>query len=94
MPGGLEGGIKDALDVFPDRVAVGTDDHAALDAGVFDQLGLFDDVGIPAGKVLVPAGDGLDLFFFCHRLLPPKYVKYRRFFVQNAGKRARNYSQN
>ena len=54
---GLEHPVKDALDVLPDRIPVGTDHHAALHAGVVAQLRLFDDVGIPFGKVLVHRRD-------------------------------------
>ncbi len=32
--------VQLALDVFPDRVAVRLDDHAALDARIIHQLGL------------------------------------------------------
>src|SRR6185312_4938559 len=52
VPGLLESPIESLLDQLPDGVAVGTDDHAALDGRVVRQLGTPNDVEIPAGEIL------------------------------------------
>ena len=49
----LEHTVKDSLDILPDSIAVGTDDHTALDACILYQLCLFADIGIPLSEVLV-----------------------------------------
>lgn len=48
------------LNVFPDRVAVRLDDHAAFYAGVIHQLGFFNNIGVPFGKVNVHGSDVVD----------------------------------
>ena len=52
VSGILEHSVKNALNVFPDCVAVWTDYHAALYTCIFNKLCLFNDIGIPFGKVL------------------------------------------
>lgn len=63
VTGLLKAAVKVSLDIFPNSVAVGTDHHAALYAGIINQLCLFYDVGIPFCKILVAACDSLDHFF-------------------------------
>ena len=60
MAGGLKAGVQVFLDVLPDGVAIGTQHHETLDAGILDQLGLGADIG-----------DRFDHFFLivCHFLL-------------------------
>ena len=48
----LESRVQEALDVLPDRVAVRTDDHAALDRRVVGHLGALHHVEVPLGKIL------------------------------------------
>ena len=56
---GLEASIEFALQHFPDRIAIGFDDHAALDDfGRFGHVALQYDILIPGGKVLRACGDG------------------------------------
>ena len=57
-PVALKRVVELPLDLLPDGVAVRADDHAALHGRVVGQLGLADDVEIPAGEVL---GLGRDL---------------------------------
>ena len=65
VAGRLEPRVEQPLDVFPDRVAVRPDDHAALDGRVVGQLGAADDVEIPAREVLGAGRDlGDERFFF------------------------------
>ena len=52
VAGILEHSVKNALNVLPDCVAVGADNHASLYACIFNKLCLFNDIGIPFGKVL------------------------------------------
>jgi len=47
----LELGVKDALDIFPNCVSVGADDHTSLNTRIVNQLRLLNDVGIPLGKI-------------------------------------------
>ena len=47
----LELGVKDALDILPDRVSVGADDHTSLNARIVNQLRFLYNVGIPLGKI-------------------------------------------
>ena len=58
--------VKDALDVFPDGIAVGTVNEDTLDGRVVDQLCLLANVGEPLSKVDLHIGDLLNLFIFCH----------------------------
>ena len=52
--------VQFMLNVFPDRVAVRLDDHAAFYAGVIHQLGFFNNIGVPFGKVNVHGSDVVD----------------------------------
>ena len=70
MAGRLEHPVQNVLDVLPDRIAVGAQDHAALDRGVVHQLRLLADIGVPLGKVLVDGGDGLHQFLVLFTHLP------------------------
>ena len=71
--------IQDALDVFPDCIAVWTDDHTAFDRRIVAQLCFFDDVGIPFCKVDVHRGDVIDhLFIVCHCRCPPLVYTHGR----------------
>ena len=47
----LETRVKVFLNVLPDSVAIRSDDHTALYAGVLDKLCLFADVGIPLCEI-------------------------------------------
>ncbi len=49
----LEHTVHYALNVFPNRIAVGSDNHAALNACVFAKLGLFNNIRVPFCKILV-----------------------------------------
>ena len=69
MAGLFELGVHDALDVLPDRVAIGPQDREALHARVFHQLRLAADVGVPLGKIDLHIGDLLYFFLFRHRIL-------------------------
>ena len=74
VAGGLEPVVHQPLDVLPDGLPVGTQNDKALDAGVFHQLGLGADVGVPLRKIHFLRGDGLHHFFLvvCHDSpLPP-----------------------
>jgi hypothetical protein len=55
---GLEASIEVGLDLFPDRVAVRPDHHAALDdARGLGELRLRDDVLVPLGVILRARSD-------------------------------------
>ena len=59
------------LNIFPNGIAVGADDHTAFYAGVFDKLCLFHNVGIPFCEIFLHRGDFFNHFFLlCHVLLP------------------------
>ena len=64
----LEARVKILLNVFPNCIAVGTDDHASLDAGVVNQLCFFYNVGEPLCEVYVHGRDLLHHFciVLCH----------------------------
>ena len=53
----LETAVQDALDVFPDRVTVRTDDHAALHGRILNEIRLLDNIGIPLREVVLHGGD-------------------------------------
>ena len=53
----LEEAVEPPLHLFPDRVAVGLDDHAAADVRVVGQAGVPDDVQVPLGVVDFAGGD-------------------------------------
>ena len=67
----LESGVKDSLNILPDSVAVGANDHTSLYAGVVDKIGLLYDVGVPFCEVLVHRGDLCDelLVVLCHTFI-------------------------
>ena len=48
MPGSLEAVVKLALDLLPDGISVGPDDHAALNGRIVGQFGLPHHIEIPA----------------------------------------------
>ncbi len=59
VAGGLEASVELGLDVLPEGVAPGLDDHAAADRGVLRQVGGADDLLVPLRVVLGPGrGDG------------------------------------
>ena len=62
----LKSCVQILLDIFPDRIAVGTDDHAAVHTGIIHQLSLLDNVGVPLTEVNVHGCDLFNLFFFSH----------------------------
>ena len=64
MAGGLETGVQLALNVFPNRVAVRTYDHAALGGTVVRKARFDDYVGIPLRKIRVYIGYFFDEFLF------------------------------
>ncbi|OQB54976.1 MAG: hypothetical protein BWX98_02177 [Candidatus Aminicenantes bacterium ADurb.Bin147] len=63
VTGGFDPEIQGFLDVFPNGVAVGSDDHHPFHRGIIGQLGFLDDFGVPAGKILALRGDLLDKSF-------------------------------
>ena len=67
----LEACVEILLYVFPDGVSVRADDHTAAHAGVVNQFGFFDHVGIPLSEVGIHGGDLLYHFFFCHTIIQP-----------------------
>ena len=69
----LKPSVQFALDIFPDGVACGLDYHAALDAGIVDEVRFQHHIGIPLGEVVLHGGDSLHQFLFlCHDFLPPQ----------------------
>ena len=70
MAGLFEFAVHDLLDVFPDRIAVGTQNGEALYRSVLHQLGLAADVGVPLSKIGLHIGDLLNQFFFRHDISP------------------------
>ena len=52
--------VEYLLYIFPYGLGVGAEDYAALHGRVVAKLGLFNDVGVPLGKVLVSRGDRRD----------------------------------
>ena len=52
MSGFLEHAVERLLHLFPDGIAVGTNDHAALDGRVVGQFSGGNNVGVPAGIVV------------------------------------------
>ena len=74
MSGFLKHAVQNMLHILPDGVTIRTNDHTALDAGVFDKLCFFYNIGIPLCEILIHGGDFSHLFFvaFCH-IAPPQY---------------------
>ena len=67
MSGFFKAGIEDFLDIFPDRVTIGTEYNTATHARIFAKLGFYNNVGIPFGKIDIHGGDGFDhLLLLCH----------------------------
>jgi len=59
MAGGLEAGVEFSLQIFPNGIAVGFDDHAAFhDLGRFGHVALENGVLIPGGEILRARSDG------------------------------------
>ena len=82
----FEFGIHDALDVFPDCIAIGAIDEYALDGGIVNELRLFAHIGVPLGEVHLHIGDLLYFFILCHdfhplRLVYQMYLIYYSTFV-------------
>lgn len=70
----LEALVHFRLNALPNRVAVGTHDHAAANGRVVAQFRLEDNVGVPLGEILVAGGDVGDKFLFLflgHDFFPP-----------------------
>ena len=68
MPCRLKARIKFMLHKFPHGVTVGFYDHAALNLGIVNHVGLQNDVRVPLRKIF---GSGRDMrneffFLFCH----------------------------
>ena len=67
VAGRLEHAVQHMLDILPQRLRIGAHDDTALDRGIVDHLGLFDNVRIPLGKIHVHGRDLADqLFLICH----------------------------
>ena len=62
--------VQWSLDIFPERVTVGTDNHASLDRRVIREFGLQNGIGIPLGTVGIFAL----LFFQCSFLLRVQFA--------------------
>ena len=70
MSGLFELSVQNVLDVFPDRIAVWANDHAAFNRRVVTQFCFFYDIGIPFCKVDFHRSDVFDHFFVvCHEIL-------------------------
>jgi len=67
----LEHGVELMLHFLPNSITVRFDDHTAAHAGVVNQFGFFDHVGIPLSEVGIHGGDLLYHFFFCHTIIQP-----------------------
>ena len=67
----LEHAVQNPLYILPDRIAVGTNDHTALYAGIRYEFCLFADVGVPLCKIHVHCRDLFHhfLILFCHSIL-------------------------
>ena len=64
---GFKALIKLRLDIFPNGVAVGANDHSALDGAVIDKPCLFNHVGIPLRKVRFYVRNLFYKIFLCHK---------------------------
>ena len=63
----FETAVKVSLNIFPDSISVGADNHTALYARIVNELSFFNDVGVPFCKVLISACDSFNHFFVvCH----------------------------
>ena len=84
----LEPAVKYALDVLPYSISVGTDDHASLDAGVVNEVGLLYNIGVPFRKILVHRGYLLNELFLritCHNRLkfPSKIIYQHKLYTKS-----------
>jgi len=68
VAGRLDAVVELALHVLPERVAVGADHHAAAHRRLVGELGLVDEIEVPAGKV-VAVGELLDELLLCRLAL-------------------------
>ena len=75
MPGLLELRVHQALDVLPDGIAIGAQNHKALDAGIVHQLRLQADIRIPLGEILLHGSDRVHFsLIFGHNVQPQFYI--------------------
>ena len=71
MAGLLEHTVHDALNILPNCVAIGTQDHKALDGGIVHQLRLQANISVPLGEVHLHGGDGFHIsLVFSHDISP------------------------
>ena len=80
--------IHEALDVFPDGIAIGAVDEHALDAGVVDELGLGAHVGVPFGEVHLHIRDLLHLLLVCHSLSQSFTNQIHRLLYEETGEKS------
>ena len=66
MAGLFELSVHDALNVFPDGIAIRAQNGKALHAGILDQLRLAADIRIPLHKIDLHIGDLFHFFLFRH----------------------------
>src|SRR6185369_3356829 len=59
VPGGLDAAVEQPLDVLPEAVAVGPDDHGAAHGRVVGELGLAHDLEVPAREIIRLVGQVL-----------------------------------
>lgn len=70
-------GVQIMLNVFPNRVAVGFDNHAAFGAGIIHQFRFPAYVRIPFGKIFLHGGDCFHHFFLlCHTFLLLIFIRF------------------
>ena len=62
----LEHAVQNALNVFPDSIAIGAQHKQALDAGIVYQLSLRAHIREPLGEIHFHIGDLLYFFIVCH----------------------------
>ena len=89
MPQRLEPRVQIVADILPQRRRVRAHDHAAAHAAIRRQLGFFDHIGIPLGKILVHRGDGFyHLFVFvAHNLRSRLSCWFTDLFILPLNKR-------
>ena len=76
MAGFLKHSVHDALNIFPNGIAVGPKDHKALDGGVIHQLRFQANIGVPLGEVHLHGGDGFHIsLVFSHDVSPNFFYK-------------------
>ena len=69
----LETCVQLSLNILPDRIPIGTDDHRPLDGAVIDELRLDDDVGVPLGEIRLDIRDLRNELIFCHNRSKIRY---------------------